>query len=281
MGRRSRLGDSVKSGWGLDRVALNVSDLGRSIRFYCEALGFVVAHEVGADSHLAAALGVRGVSTARLRRGGQMLELCACDPPGAPMPEGSRSNDGWFQHCALVSGDMAGDYRRLRRYEFEPISRDGPQRLPGGIMAFKFRDPDGHPLELISFPVVHSATAGGIDHSAICVADVERSVSFYAARVGLAVGARQVNQGVAQDALDDLDGVVVDVVALVPAVAGPHVELLGYRQPRGRQAMPAHAGDIAASRLVFTGGIPGKGIELLRDPDGHAVMLEHHGIGRG
>ncbi len=35
------------------------------------------------------------------------------------------------------------------------ISTDGPQRLPpssGGVAAFKFRDPDGHPLELLAFP---------------------------------------------------------------------------------------------------------------------------------
>lgn len=262
------------SAWRLDRVALNVADLDRSIRFYCEALGFVSAHEPGADPRLAAALGVRAATTARLQRGRQMLELCACDPPGAPMPEGSRSNDAWFQHCALVSRDIAVDYKLLRCFAFEPISRAGPQTLPGGITAFKFRDPDGHPLELIEFPTPDPATFGGIDHSAICVADVKRSIAFYTARLGLMVRARRVNHGPAQDALDDLDQAVVDVVALAPPVAGPHVELLGYRQPRGRAATPVHASNIAASRLVFARTTPGEAFALLHDPDGHAVLVE-------
>ena len=38
---------------------------------------------------------------------------------------------------------------------WRPISEGGPQLLPpsnGAVRAFKFRDPDGHPLELIWFP---------------------------------------------------------------------------------------------------------------------------------
>ena len=74
-----------------------------------------------------------------------------------------------------------------------PITREGPQRLPpetGNVTAFKFRDPDGHPLELLHFPAGTGSVAWqapnpaspflGIDHTALSVADVPASVAFLA-----------------------------------------------------------------------------------------------------
>ncbi len=256
--------------WRLDRVGLNVRDLPAAIAFYEAALGFSASAIAPGDAGL---LGVRAVRRALLRRGGQHLELTACDPPGAPYPDASASNDLWFQHCALATDDIAAAYARLRSAAFTPVSVGGPRALPGGLVAFKFRDPDGHPLELIQFAGGDPATAEGIDHSAIAVSDVARSVAFYATALGLAERARQVNTGPAQDGLDGLAGVSVDVVALAPAVAAPHVELLGYRTPRGRSAPPGRLSDIAASRLVFKAGhVPDA--RVLRDPDQHVCVIE-------
>jgi catechol 2,3-dioxygenase-like lactoylglutathione lyase family enzyme len=206
-------------------------------------------------------------------------------PPGALYPADSRSDDLSFQHCALVTDDIAAAYERLAAFPFTPISRHGPQTLPGGIVAFKFRDPDAHPLELIEFPRPDPRTDKGIDHSAICVAEAERSIAFYAARLGLSLRSRQVNRGPAQDALDDLDHVAVDVVALAAKSQAPHVELLAYRMPRGHASPIARRSAIAASRLVFaTHGLDnwdgavssadGARVCLIQDPDGHALLLE-------
>ena len=173
----------------------------------------------------------------------------------------------------MVTDDIATAYARLRTAAFSPISAHGPQALPGGIVAFKFRDPDGHPLELIQLPAGDPATSGGIDHSAISVSDVARSVAFYASALGLVERARQVNTGPDQDALDGLQGVTVDVVALAPEVAAPHVELLGYRAPLGRAAPAGLLSDIAASRLVFAGDTVVGG-RVLRDPDGHVLIVK-------
>ena len=261
----------------LDRVAINVADLGASEAFYAGALGFTAGVARDEDGQLAGLLGVSAVRSLLMRRGGQTVELTQTDPPGAPYPAGSASNDIWFQHCALVTPDMARDYARLSGFAAAPISRGGPQTLPGGIVAYKFRDPDGHPLELIGFPAPDPATQDGIDHSAIAVADVERSIAFYRDRLGLTVAARQVNAGPAQDALDGLDGAQVDVIALRPADPAPHVELLGYRMPRGRVACAAAWSDLAASRLVFTvDRLAGADEQraLFHDPDGHAVLLQ-------
>ncbi len=269
----------------LDRVSLNVADLAAATAFYVGALGFEAAPAVDADSRLAGLLGARTLRLVLLRRGQQCLELAMLDPPGSSYPADSRSNDLWFQHCALVTDDIAAAYRRLARFPFTPVSRRGPQALPSGIIAFKFRDSDGHPLELIEFPRPDPRTDVGIDHSALSVADSERSISFYAARLGLSVQSRQVNRGAAQDALDDLDDVAVDVVSLVAKSPAPHVELLCYQTPRGRASIvPSSA--IAATRLVFAtdtldgrdGAVTldgGARACLIQDPDGHTLLLEN------
>lgn len=269
----------------LDRISLNVADLAAATAFYTDALGFEAAPAANADPHLASLLGTRKLRTTLMRRGRQWLELAMSDPPGVSYPADSRSNDLWFQHCALVTDDIEGAYRRLRRFSFTPISRHGPQALPGGVIAFKFRDPDGHPLELIAFPRPDPDTEEGIDHSALSVSDPERSIAFYAKHLGLSVQSRQVNRGLAQEALDDLDDVEVEVVGLAPTFPAPHVELLGYRAPRGRAAPIMAPSAIAASRLVFAmdaldswrGAVSladGGQACLIRDPDGHALLLE-------
>ncbi len=267
------------------RISLTVSDLAGSEAFYTKALGFgLLEPACDADPAMARLLGASSLRTVQLHRGSQVLELAAFDPPGSPYPPGSRSNDLWFQHCALAVDDMASAYARLTRYPFTPISRSGPQTLPGGANAFKFRDGDGHPLELIALAQPDPATVGGIDHSAISVSSAERSTAFYADTLGLHVTARQINTGPAQDALDGLDGVRLEVVALTPAQPAPHVELLGYRAPSGRPAPSTQPGDIAASRLVFQvdslAGHPGAAVlsngaraVMMHDPDGHALLL--------
>ena len=115
----------------------------------------------------------------------------AFDPPGRPYPDTRAANDRWFQHVAIVVADIEGVSARLERLSSRPISTGGPQLLPantGGVTAFKFRDPDGHPLELLHFPPGvgdavwrHGEGSGplGYDHSAIVVEDLERSLSFY------------------------------------------------------------------------------------------------------
>ncbi len=265
-------------------VSRTVSDLVRSETFHRDALGFSRVSKAKADRGLAALLGAGEVTTVLMARGCQFLELAVCDPPGAPYPSDSASNELHFQHCALVTDDMAASYTRLCRHAFSPISLDGPQSLPGGLIAFKFRDPDGHPLELIQFPTTPNKTSGGIDHSAIAVSDADASIAFYTDVLGLAVLSRQVNGGPAQDALDGLLGAIVDVVGLAPIQPAPHLELLAYRSPPGRSRPRPLAADIGADRLVFhVDELPvhpaevflvhGKRSKLLHDPDGHSLQL--------
>ena len=69
---------------------------------------------------------------------------------------------------------------------------------------------------------------------------------------GLSEADATLNHGPTQDALDGLDGVEVDVVPMNPADKPPHLEMLGYRHPVGRDVF-GHwpPNDIAATRIVW------------------------------
>jgi catechol 2,3-dioxygenase-like lactoylglutathione lyase family enzyme len=253
------------------RIGRNVANLDAAVAFYTRALGFQQAGEIREDASLTELLGVRRVWTVRLRLGGQEIELSECEPAGAAYPEAA-ANDLCFQHFGMVTPDIAASWRLAVAHGAKPISSGGPQKLPdssGGVTAWKFRDPDGHPLEFLQF---HEACDNGVrvDHTAISVSDVHQSIAFYQS-LGLGVAQHTLNHGVAQDALDGLAGAVADVVALQPKQATPHVELLCYRAPVRRVSAVVRAEDIAADRMVFesVGGKTG----LQRDPDGHFFVL--------
>lgn len=290
-------------------VMLTASDLAGSAAFFRDGLGFGVQDPVDGvdDPGLAALLGAGTARVVRLRLGGQRLALAAFDPPGRAYPADGTACDLWFQHVAIVVSDMAAAHAAAMAHGAVPISTAGPQRLPaasGGVTAWKFRDPEGHPLELLAFPPGGGDPAWrgggpgvflGFDHSAVAVADAARSRRYYVGALGLVEAGATVNRGVEQDQLDGLAGALVDVVALRPGQAPPHVELLAYRHPRGRTGSVG-ATDVAATRLVLAGpaldgaeaAIAGAGGRVLgrgtfslaagpalwaSDPDGHEVLL--------
>jgi catechol 2,3-dioxygenase-like lactoylglutathione lyase family enzyme len=280
--------------------------------FYEAAFGFRRTDEaVITEPAFAALIGIPG-ATARvivMQLCDQTVALIAVAPPGQPYPRAVSGMSSLFQHFAIVVSDMAAAYARLSAVpDWEAISTCGPQLLPassGGVTAFKFRDPEGHPLELIAFPAdavpipwLKSSATGclGIDHSAISIADTERSVKFYE-QFGLRRTAGSLNTGPEQDRLDGVTDALVAVTALAPpAGATPHVELLCYRTGFDWAPPPA-INDVAATRLVLaiqngeildalcrqvpdailSGPVrfnDGSQRAMLRDPDGHLLCLE-------
>ena len=176
-----------------------------------------------------------GVPHARIREtimaaDEQRLSLLSFEPPGHPYPSGSSSTDLWFQHLAIIVDDMDKAYANLvAAGRFTPISEGGPVVLPaasGGVTAFKFRDADGHPLELLEFPKGKgpdfweekrgSGIFLGIDHSAISVGDTARSVAFFESAFGLKVGATSENVGPEQARMDDVAQARVTVTGMMP-----------------------------------------------------------------
>ena len=279
------------------RISRVVADLDRAEAFYRDALCFITVTRGPADLPMQRALGAPdgGAEEVVLRLGAEEIALVRFAAPGQPYPRDSRSNDLWFQHLAIAVTDMEAAYAHLRTCaDWQPISAGGPQLLPpanGNVQAFKFRDPDGHPLELICFPpgqgraVWRSRAASatpflGIDHSALAVASTRRSLGFYRA-LGLRVVGRSLNRGPAQAGLDRLPGAQVRVTGLRPAAAtGPGLELLAYRPP-GRPAETARANDLVTDWVTMAIG-PSSGDFpcALRDPDGHRLVLVDQGVDR-
>lgn len=295
---------SVKAILGFSRT---VSDLAATEAFYRDGLGFSLiappepvpaAHREAMDLHAGTA------TQLRMRLGAQTVAFIALDPPGAPYPAEPLATDPVFQHLAIPVRDMTAAMDTLDRLRPTPISRGGPQELPpssGGVTAYKFRDPDGHPLELLFFPGGAAADRWqaapglflGIDHSAITVTDLDATLAFLTDLLGLSPTERGLNRGAEQGRLDGLDDPEVDVVALVPPVTAPHVELLHYRHPATSRPRPAPFGprDRATTRFVFSADDPpavaravrGAGFfaEISRDgtatyaagPDGHGLLF--------
>jgi catechol 2,3-dioxygenase-like lactoylglutathione lyase family enzyme len=276
----------------LSLFGLITPDADRLSQFYEQALGFHVRATEGCSHayfrNLTDADG--GAISKTLSVGDQLVELLQFDEPGRPYPDDASASDLRFQHFAIVVSDMKAAYQKLSSVPgWSAISTDGPQRLPassGGVTAFKLRDPDGHPLELLAFPEdkcpahwkgrPNGAIFMGIDHSAISVADSARSIAFYEA-LGLRVAARSLNVGPEQQRLDAVCDVHVEVTSLAPQRAPPHLELLSYGSIARGERIALGVRDVAATRLMFE-AVPISSNDkitphALIDPDGHHVVI--------
>ncbi len=275
-----------------------VADLAATEAFYRDGLGFsrVAPPEPVPAAHCETmGLGDGAAMQLRMHLGAQALPFLALDPPGAPYPTEPRATDPFFQHLAIPVRDMDAAMATLGRLAPTPITRGGPQVLPaasGGVTAYKFRDPDGHPLELLFFPGGPAAerwrdASGqflGIDHSAITVTDLDATLAFLTGTLGLSVAGRGLNRGPEQARLDGVDDPQIDVIALEPPSPAPHVELLHYRTPTTHRPTPAgfRPRDRATTRFVFSVADPAAlarrvsevGLAARVSDDGSAVYAE-------
>lgn len=247
---------------------LVTADIDATERFFVDAFDFVSVERGPMDGAFSTLVGLPNAEarSSRLRLGQQEIRLVAFDPPGAPYPPDSTSTDLWFQHFAIITRDMAAAYKRLEDVGgFRPISEGGPVQLPkssGGVQAFKFRDSEGHPLELLAFPADGAPPAWqtdetaplflGLDHSAISVGSTGKSTAFFEKCFGLKQSAHSENVGPEQARMDDVPDARVTVTGLAPEHTPPHVELLGYAVG-ARRPIPSstRANDIAATFFVM------------------------------
>ena len=247
----------------VEAVGMTVSDMDRSVAFFSDVLTFEkVSDDELAGTEYERLQGVFGLRmrVVRMRLGSEQIELTEyLTPRGRPVPVDSRSNDRWFQHVAIIVSNMDAAYARLRQHTVAHSSPE-PQRLPdwntaaGGIRAFYFKDPDGHPLEVLEFPEGKGdpkwhAPAGklflGIDHTAIVVGDTAKSLTFYRDLLGLRVAGDSVNYGPEQERLNNVFGARLHITGL-RAASGPGIEFLEYLTPRnGRPAGGIEANDLA------------------------------------
>jgi catechol 2,3-dioxygenase-like lactoylglutathione lyase family enzyme len=312
---------SVRAIQALDAVNMTVADMDRSVDFYSEVLSFqkVSDTEVAGDFYeqLEGVFGLR-MRVVRMRLGDEFIELTEyLAPKGKSIPGEAHSNDRSFQHVAIIVSDMDKAYSWLRRNQVEHAS-SGPQRLPdwnknaGGIWAFYFKDPDGHPLEVLQFPPdkgtekwhrTNEKLFLGIDHTAIVVWNTDSSLKFYRDTLGMQVAGESENYGTEQEHLNNVFGARLRITAL-RAQRGPGIELLEYLSPRDGKPFPddEHSNDIihrqtvlltqdaeaaarqlrsAKARFVSSAVLANQEADgefkkafMVRDPDGHALVIE-------
>ena len=180
-----------------------------------------------------------------------------------------------------------------------------------GIKAFYFQDPDRHTLEVISFPPGKGDPRWqektnklflGIDHTAITVAQTDASLHFYSDLLGFRKAGESENYGTEQEHLNQIFGAHLRITAM-RAMSGPGIEFLEYLtphdgRPRQRDAKAndlihwqttlvtpdvealasklrgEHVDFVSSDVTVVPKGKLGfsKGV-LVRDPDGHAILL--------
>lgn len=299
-------------------VSITVEDLDRELEFFTTVLEFKkVDDETWTGEQARRLFGLSdkhaGVRVVTLQLGTEKVRLMDFD--GAPsrlVPADTRSNDLWFQHLAIVVSDIDAAYQRLLEHRVTHVSTS-PQTLPAylpnaaGIRAFYFRDPEGHNLELIWFPpgkgnarwqqATGSRLFLGIDHTAIAIADTERSLGFYRDQLHLDIGGHSENYGPEQEHLNQVFGARLDINGL-HAGAGFGVEFLRYIAPPGGRVYPAGSNPTdlwhyhtelqtdnlpALIKKLETAGfakiskgvarLDGREMFLVRDPDGHAVLF--------
>ena len=238
----------------VDSVGYTVGDMDAVLEFFTTVLAFekVSDDEIIGDD-FEALLGVFGLRArvVKLELGTETATLTQfLAPRGRPIPVDSRSNDGWFQHMAIVVSDMDAAYKRLRNHKVEHASA-GPQTLPdwnpsaGGIKAFYFKDPEGHVLELLEFPKGKGVDRWqkkdrlflGIDHTAIVVEDTDRALRFYRDLLDMKVVGNSENYGREQERLNNVFGARLRITSLRTG-KGPGIELLEYLSPSTGKPYP-------------------------------------------
>jgi catechol 2,3-dioxygenase-like lactoylglutathione lyase family enzyme len=142
-------------------VVMTVSDMDRAVAFYSQVLTFQkVSDRERSGPEIDRLYGVQHghLRAVDLKLGDETIELLSfAGSHGAPIPSDARSNDLSFQHVAIIVSDMDAAYQKLRSSRVEQIT-SYPQTLPewnpnaADIRALYFKDPDGHPLEILQFP---------------------------------------------------------------------------------------------------------------------------------
>jgi catechol 2,3-dioxygenase-like lactoylglutathione lyase family enzyme len=191
---------------GLHHVSIGVSDLKRSLPFYQEVLGFKkkLFDITWKDSAMGQVIGrsvkIRSVLLANDIGGGaiKLVQLFA-DYEGhighkaRPIPSDRRWGDAGHLEVAVEAGDIERTYRELKGKNVEFLLSPQHWYIPGTLEGryFYLKDPDGVLVEVIDGSrkeeSVEYSGVYGLNHTAIGVTDMERSLEFYRDMLGFEV----------------------------------------------------------------------------------------------
>lgn len=139
----------------VSHIGVCVSDLERSMRFYCDVLGFVVSgtmpdvHVEGEPSDTLLGLQDVKLHAVYLERDGFRLELLHYASPRSPGSAPRRAmNDLGFTHLSVQVPDVEAALSQLAA-DGVAIDRDTVIQIGGLTVAAFVRDPDGLGIELV------------------------------------------------------------------------------------------------------------------------------------
>ncbi|HET6811416.1 MAG TPA: VOC family protein [Acidimicrobiales bacterium] len=138
--------------YSVSHVGICVSDLERSLRFYCEGLGFTPAEQHAIGNEFADTLEVPPdvvLASQFIRREGLSIELLHYSSPGATgRPSASRNQLG-LTHLSFVVPDLDAAAARLEECGGTVI--ESTRTKGEGIYLLFVADPDGTRVELMQF----------------------------------------------------------------------------------------------------------------------------------
>jgi catechol 2,3-dioxygenase-like lactoylglutathione lyase family enzyme len=134
----------------MSHIGVCVSDLDRSLRFYCDGLGFQPAIEYQVGNEFGDALEVEGdvkLTSKMITHGNFMIELLYYETPGVTgAPSTSRGQLG-ITHISLYVDDIDAMIERLVEHggTYLPSTRTANDEIDLGFVT----DPDGTRVELM------------------------------------------------------------------------------------------------------------------------------------
>ncbi|MGY0500313.1 VOC family protein [Nocardia sp. FBN12] len=134
-------------------VGLCVSDLAKSIRFYCDGLGFVKIMEYDIDEQIPEVDAPCSLTSTFLEKDGLRVELLTYRQPGVIGTPPTRRNHLGMTHLSFFAEDIDGAANALCEYGgvLVPDTRAGADDPTAPQFVF-VADPDGNRIELMHIP---------------------------------------------------------------------------------------------------------------------------------
>lgn len=134
-------------------IGLCVSDLAKSVRFYCDGLGFAKIMEYDIDEQIPEVDAPCSLTSTFLEKDGMRIELLAYRQPGVIGTPPTRRNHLGVTHLSFFAEDIDAAAEALCEYGgvLVPGTRAGADDVTAPQIVF-VADPDGNRVEVMHIP---------------------------------------------------------------------------------------------------------------------------------